>query len=294
VEPLASDIRKASGRQDVSGQVPPAGLDGRLTTLSDMARVVGEKRSDTAPPRPHPAASLPHAGASHAGSVNSATPYAVPHAQLSTALRPLCLGLSHGLDAVASRRRWRRPIAIALEAGFGIVSVTAAAAIVYSGEFWRWPAQLLIAGLILIATKLAAGLVTGALAGRWRYVGLRDAATIARSALIAGAGGLILLQWLRVVDTSVRLVGADTALYVLLSGGTRLGTRWLHEWARCIDAQRDRALRERARVERQRGAAGPAADRGGLARDGDEPRGDAVFRDHDRSRAARAAGGTVA
>src|SRR2546426_2895243 len=90
----------------------------------------------------------------------------------------------------------------------------------------------MIAGLIVVSTKLLAGLITGAQGTRWRYVGIRDAAVIARSALMAGGASLILLHWLQLVDTSVRLIVADTTLYVLLSCGMRLVARRLHEWAR--------------------------------------------------------------
>src|SRR2546421_10059778 len=92
---------------------------------------------------------------------------------------------------------------------------------------------------ILIALKLAAGLVTGAFAGRWRFAGLHDAMSIVRSALLAGGAGLLVLHWLQLVETSLRLVGADTSTYLVLSCGARLGSRWLHERARRAAAGRE-------------------------------------------------------
>jgi FlaA1/EpsC-like NDP-sugar epimerase len=148
------------------------------------------------------------------------------------AFHPFWVGVSRALDEVASHRRLRGWVLAALEVGLALAAVTAAAAIVHSGDFWNWPFSLYTAAGILVATQLGAGVITGAFDGRWRFVGLRDAATIARSALIAGGAGLILVHWLQLVDTSVRLVAADTAIYVLLSCGLRLATRWLHEWTR--------------------------------------------------------------
>src|SRR2546426_1944975 len=162
---------------------------------------------------------------------------------LPRALRPLWIGLSHTLDEIAARRAWRRVVVVSLEATFALVSVTAAAAIVYSGEFWRWPRQLYVAALILIAAKLLAAVVTGAFGGRWRYVGVRDAITLARTAVIAGGGGVIALHWLELVNTSVRLVGADMAIYLLIGCSARLVARWLHEWARRAAARSDTPLR---------------------------------------------------
>jgi FlaA1/EpsC-like NDP-sugar epimerase len=132
---------------------------------------------------------------------------------------------------------------VALEAAFALASVTIAASIVYSGEFWLWPRQLYLAALILVASKLLAALVTGAFGGRWRYVGVRDAFTLARTSLIAGVSGLIALQSIQLVNTSVRLVGADTAIYLLLGCSARLLARWLHEWARRTAARSETPLR---------------------------------------------------
>ncbi|PYP70591.1 MAG: hypothetical protein DMD41_14665, partial [Gemmatimonadetes bacterium] len=162
---------------------------------------------------------------------------------LPYALRPLWVGLSNTLDEIAARRTWRRVTVVTLEAVFALVSVTAAVAIVHSGEFWLWPGQLYLAALILIASKLLAGVVTGSFGSRWRYVGVRDAMVIARTALIAGGAALIVLNRLQLLDTSLRLVGADTAIYLLLTCSARLVARGLHEWARRTAVRSDTPLR---------------------------------------------------
>jgi len=77
---------------------------------------------------------------------------------------------------------------------------------------------------------------------------LRDALTITRSSLIAAGAGLILLQWLQLVNTSLRLVAADTSIYVLLSCGLRLCARWLHDWSRREGASSSRGALRRVVV----------------------------------------------
>lgn len=151
---------------------------------------------------------------------------------LQNTLRSAGFSLARTADEIASHGAWRQPVLVILEVSLAFVAVTAAVAITYSGEYWRWRPQVLIAALLLVAIKLVGGLLTRAFGCRWRYVGIRDAATIVRSALLAGGGGLVILHWLQLVDTSLRLVAADTTFYILLSCGTRLSARWLHEWAR--------------------------------------------------------------
>lgn len=172
-----------------------------------------------------------------------AASHGIPLSSLRSALRPLLLGLSRTLDEIASHRRWRQLILVVLELGFAFVSITAAAAIVYSGEFWHWPPEVLVAGLILIGAKLLVGLASGAFAVRWRYVGIRDAISIVRSGLIAGAIGFLVLQQFQLINTALRLTGADITIYLLLSCGVRLVVRWLHEWARRSVAGSGSALR---------------------------------------------------
>src|SRR5207244_13548354 len=117
-----------------------------------------------------------------------------------------------------------------------LLAVVAAAARVDSGTTGAWSPQLLVASGVLTLAKLVVGRVTGAFEGRWRFVGLRDAMIIVRSALIAGAAGLVVVQRLQLVDTSLRLVAADTSIYIVLACGTRLASRWLHEWGRRVVA----------------------------------------------------------
>ncbi|MEX2156188.1 MAG: nucleoside-diphosphate sugar epimerase/dehydratase [Gemmatimonadales bacterium] len=122
------------------------------------------------------------------------------------------------------------------ELTLALASALAAIAIIYSGEYWRWRPELIFAGLVLIGTKLTVGVATGSFMGRWRYVGVRDAAVIARSALLAGALGFAILSWLDITAANLRLVGADTMIYLLLSDGSRLAVRSLHEWERRVTA----------------------------------------------------------
>jgi FlaA1/EpsC-like NDP-sugar epimerase len=146
----------------------------------------------------------------------------------------VCLGVSRTLDRLAAHRVWRGLTLAGAELALALASALAAIAIIYSGEYWRWRPELLGAALVLIGSKLTVGVATGAFAGRWRYVGVRDAAIIARSALLAGALGFAILSWLDVVAANLRLVGADTTIYLLLSCGTRLAVRSLHEWERRV------------------------------------------------------------
>jgi FlaA1/EpsC-like NDP-sugar epimerase len=144
------------------------------------------------------------------------------------------IGLSRSLDRLAAHRTSRALTLAGAELALAFASATAAIAIIYSGEYWRWTLHLLFAGLILVGSKLAVGLATGAFAGRWRYVGVRDAATIARAGLFAGVLAFALLVSLNLVGANLRLVGADAVIYVLLSCGSRLAIRSLHEWERRV------------------------------------------------------------
>src|SRR6266550_2013073 len=164
-------------------------------------------------------------GANHgAAAVSAGALPSMPHRVLA--------GLAQGVDWVGAERLRRRCALTVLELVFPLLSVVAAAAIVYSGSVEAWSPQLLVAAGVLTLAKLVVGRVTGAFEGRWRFVGLRDAMIIVRSALIAGAVGLVVVQRLQLVDTSLRLVAADTSIYIVLACGTRLASRWLHEWGR--------------------------------------------------------------
>src|SRR2546428_5332579 len=164
-------------------------------------------------------------GANHGGAAVSARALpSMPHRVLT--------GLAHGVDWVGADRLRRRCALTVLELVFPLLSVVAAAAIVHWGSGEAWSPQLVVAAGVLTLAKLVVGRVTGAFEGRWRFVGLRDAMIIVRSALIAGAVGLVVVQRLHLVDTSLRLVAADTSIYIVPAGGTRRASRWLHAWGR--------------------------------------------------------------
>jgi FlaA1/EpsC-like NDP-sugar epimerase len=146
----------------------------------------------------------------------------------------VALRVARTLDKLAAQRAWRGLTLASAELALAFVSALAAIAIIYSGEYWRWRPELFVAALILIGSKLTVGVATRAFAGRWRYVGVRDAAIIARSALLAGGLAFALLSLLDVVAANMRLVGADTMIYVLVSEGARLVVRALHEWERRV------------------------------------------------------------
>ena len=173
-----------------------------------------------------------HSDIRQASSFTAGPSGAVHHRPPAT--RAVSLRVARTFDKLAAHRMWRRVTLAAAEVALAIASALAAIAIIYSGEYWRWRPELLFAGLLLIGSKLAVGVATGAFAGRWRYVGVRDAAIIARSALLAGALSFAILAWLNLVAANLRLVGADAVIYLLLSCGSRLAVRLLHEWERRV------------------------------------------------------------
>jgi len=144
--------------------------------------------------------------------------------------------LARAVDWLGADRLRRRVALTVLELGFPLLSFLGATAIVYSGNVRAWSPELFVAAAILILAKVFTGQVTGAFAGRWRFVGTRDALIIVRSALIAGGAGVIALHQLHLVNTSLRLVTADTSIYIVLACGTRLASRWLHEGGRRLVA----------------------------------------------------------
>src|SRR5205807_407641 len=91
------------------------------------------------------------------------------------AVRHATVPLAGAMDRLAAHPARRRTILSALEVSFPVLSVTAAAAIVYSGNYAQWSSRLLGAALILIALQLAAGLVTGAFAGGTATAGAGEA-----------------------------------------------------------------------------------------------------------------------
>src|SRR5712692_239337 len=147
-------------------------------------------------------------------------------------LPPAGLRVARMMAWMAAGSVRRRLALTAIEFALPLASVGAAVVIIYSADYAHWSPGVALAAIILTLLKLGAGVLTGAFAGRWRFVGLRDAVTIMQSALIAGVVGIFVLHWLQLVDTSLRLVSADTSIYIVLSCGARLGSRWLHESAR--------------------------------------------------------------
>jgi FlaA1/EpsC-like NDP-sugar epimerase len=158
-------------------------------------------------------------------------------------VRPLLSGLSHTLDHLAGDRTWRRLTLAGVELLLALVAATAATAIIYSGAYWHWGVPLFESVLILTLAKLVVGSLTGAFTGRWRFVGIRDAVMIGRSALLAGVLGFLALSVVVRLDTDFRLAVADTTIYLLLSSAARLVARWLHEWERRASATNGSALR---------------------------------------------------
>src|SRR6266481_2190629 len=81
-------------------------------------------------------------GANHGGGVVSARALpSMPHRILA--------GLAHGVDWVGADRLRRRCALTLLELVFPLLSVVAAAAIVYSGTVEAWSPQLLVAAAVL-------------------------------------------------------------------------------------------------------------------------------------------------
>ncbi len=156
------------------------------------------------------------------------------HPHPKSAVRVFFLGFARSLDRVAAHRISRTLTLAGAEIALAVAAATAAIAIIYSGEYWRWGPELLVGGLILAGSKLVVGLAMGAFAGRWRYVGVRDASLITRSALLAGGLAYALLASTDLVAANLRLVGADAVIYLLLSCGGRLAIRSLHEWERRV------------------------------------------------------------
>ena len=146
--------------------------------------------------------------------------------------RALFLALALTLDRLAAHRMWRRVTVGALEFGIALLAATGAVLVTSGGATRQWSGWLFVPVALLVSAKVVFGCVTGAFGSRWRYVGTRDVLVIARSTLLAGLAGLAGVEGLDLARDGVRLVVADTTLYVLLSCGARFWARWLHEWER--------------------------------------------------------------
>src|SRR5207249_6816029 len=90
----------------------------------------------------------------------------------------------------------------------------------------------LLAGLILLGSKLVVGIATNAFSGRWRYVGVRDAMIVTRAGVLAAVLAFALFAFLDLPAVRLRLAGADAVIYIVLACGMRLAVRSLHEWER--------------------------------------------------------------
>ncbi|PYO73824.1 MAG: hypothetical protein DMD64_05985, partial [Gemmatimonadetes bacterium] len=112
----------------------------------------------------------------------SATPV-VPHRYAGP--KSFFLGLARSFDRLAGQRAYRTIALAGTELAIAFVAAVSAIAIIQSGEFWRWRPAFLIAGLILLGSKLVVGLATRAFSGRWRYVGVRDAMIVTRAGVLA-------------------------------------------------------------------------------------------------------------
>ena len=148
------------------------------------------------------------------------------------ALRALPQAVARTIDSLAGHRTSRRVTLGALEFGIALLAATGAVLVVYGAGYRLWLSGLLAAVALLVGAKVVCGFVIGAFASRWRYVSTRDALVVVRSTLLAGIAGLAGVEGLGLASDAVRLVVADTTLYLLLSCGIRLSARSLHEWER--------------------------------------------------------------
>src|SRR5437879_5384403 len=122
----------------------------------------------------------------------------------------------------------------AVELAIAFAAAVSAIAIIQSGEFWRWQSALLVAGLVLVGSKVIVGLATQSFSGRWRFVGVRDAVIVTRAAVLSAGLAFAVLEFLNLAGVRLRLVGADAVIYIVLACGMRLTIRSLHEWERRV------------------------------------------------------------
>jgi len=144
------------------------------------------------------------------------------------------LALARFFDRLAGYRVYRAIALAGVELAIALIAAVTAIAIIQSGEFWKWQSPLLFAGLVLVSSKILVGLATQSFSGRWRYVGVRDAAIVTRAAVIAAVLAFAMLEFLNLAGVRLRLVGADVVIYLVLACGMRLTIRSLHEWERRV------------------------------------------------------------
>jgi len=150
------------------------------------------------------------------------------------AYKSLLLALARFFDRLAGYRAYRVIVLAAIELTIALTAAVSAIAIIQSGEFWRWQSALLVAGLVLVGSKIVVGLATRSYSGRWRYVGVRDAVIVTRAGVLAAVLALVVLEFLNLPDVRLRLVGADAVIYLVFACGMRLSVRSLHEWERRV------------------------------------------------------------
>ncbi len=148
--------------------------------------------------------------------------------------KSLLLALSRFFDRLAGYRVYRAIALAGVELVIALIAAVSAIAIIQSGEFWKWHAPLLFAGLVLVSSKILVGIATQSFSGRWRYVGVRDAGIVTRAAVIAAVLAFAALEFLNLAGVRLRLVGADVVIYLVLACGMRLMVRSLHEWERRV------------------------------------------------------------
>ena len=144
------------------------------------------------------------------------------------------LGLARSFDRLAGQREYRAVALAGAEFAIAFTAAVSAIAIIQSGEFWHWRPAFLIAGLILLGSKLVVGIATNAFSGRWRYVGVRDAMIVTRAGVLAAVLAFALFAFLDLPAVRLRLAGADAVIYIVLACGMRLAVRSLHEWERRV------------------------------------------------------------
>src|SRR4029077_6393048 len=106
---------------------------------------------------------------------------------------------------LAGYRVYRAIALAAVELAIAVTAAVSAIAIIQSGEFWRWQSDLLLAGLVLVGSKVVVGLATRSFSGRWRYVGVRDAVIVTRAALLAAVLAFAVPGFLNLTGMRVRL-----------------------------------------------------------------------------------------
>ena len=153
-------------------------------------------------------------------------------AELRGASRHSAIAVWHAVNGIVNRRAPRFVLLGTLGFLVLVAAVTSAMAIVYTGEFWLWRSNQLQAGAITFGCIEGVAVLTGSFRARWRYVGVRDAFVIARTAVLGGALALALVLGMGLSRAGFRLVMTASGLYLLFGVGARMLARAFHEWVR--------------------------------------------------------------